>query len=78
MRRECAAVKTGSEKPQRVYSVVFVRTSYAEVMASTEEEAQQIADDELKYEDVSWDDDWHSTDASPVDIPGHVVYEKRR
>lgn len=78
MRRECAAVKTGSEKPQRVYGVVFVRTGYAEVIAASEEEARQIADDELKYEDVSWDDDWHSTDVSPVDIPGHVVYEKRR
>ena len=29
-------------------------------------------------EDVAWDDDWHSTDAGPVDIPGHIVYEKRR
>ena len=78
MQAECASVKTGSDSPQRVYGVVFVRTGYAEVMASSEEEARQIADDELKYEDVSWDDDWHSTDVSPVDIPGHVVYEKRR
>ena len=78
MRRECVSIKTGSEKPQRVYGVVFVRTGYAEVMASSEEEARQIADDELKYEDVSWDDDWHSTDALPVDIPDRIVYEKRR
>ena len=63
---------------QRVYGVVFVRTGYAEVIAASEEEARQIGDDELKHEDVSWDDDWHSTDASPVDIPGQVVYEKRR
>ena len=67
-----------ANSPQRVYGVVFARTGYAEIMACSEEEARQIADNELKYEDVAWDDDWHCTDALPVDISGRIVYEKRR
>lgn len=61
-----------------VFRVIFARTGYADIMAASEEEARQIADDELRYDDVAWDDDWHSTDVMPVDTPSYIVIEKRR
>ena len=39
-----------------------VQRKYAVVQAASPEEARRIADEELKYDDVSWDDDWHPTD----------------
>ena len=67
-----------SDTRKRAYGVVFVRTGYAEILACSKEEARIIADEELKYDDVAWDDDWHPTDVMPVDTPGHIVIEKRR
>ena len=46
----------------RPYSVFFSRNGYAEVMAKSPDEARRIGDEELKYDDVSWDDDWNVTD----------------
>lgn len=46
----------------RPYEVFFSRNGYAVVQAASPEEARRIADEELKYDDVSWDDDWHPTD----------------
>lgn len=46
----------------RPYEVFFSRNGYAVVQAVSAEEARRIADTELKYDDVSWDDDWHPTD----------------
>ena len=46
----------------RPYEVFFSRNGYAVVQAASPEEARYIADEELKYDDVSWDDDWHPTD----------------
>ena len=46
----------------RPYEVFFSRNGYAVVQAASPEEAWRIADEELKYDDVSWDDDWHPTD----------------
>ena len=45
----------------RPYEVFFSRNGYAVVQAASSEEARRIADEELKYDDVSWDDDWHPT-----------------
>lgn len=49
----------------RPYEVFFSRKGYAVVQATSAEEALRIADNELKYDDVSWDDDWHPTDVQP-------------
>lgn len=46
----------------RPYEIFFSRNGYAVVQAASAEEARRIADEELKYDDVSWDDDWHPTD----------------
>ena len=46
----------------RTFEVFFSRNGYAEVQAASAEEARRIADKELKYDAVSWDDDWHPTD----------------
>ena len=46
----------------RLYEVFFSRNGYAVVQAASPEEARRIADEELKYDDVSWGDDWHPTD----------------
>ena len=46
----------------RTFEVFFSRNGYAEVQAASAEEARRIADEEMKYDDVSWDDDWHPTD----------------
>ena len=50
----CSAIRT--------FEVFFSRNGYAKVQAVSAEEARRIADEELKYDDVSWDDDWHPTD----------------
>ena len=46
----------------RPYEVFSSRNGYAVVQATSAEEARRIADTDLKYDDVSWDDDWHPTD----------------
>ena len=46
----------------RTFGVFFTRNGYAEVQATSADEARRIADEELKYDDVSWDDDWLPTD----------------
>ena len=46
----------------RTFEVFFSRNGYAEVQAASAEEARRIADEEMKFDDVSWDDDWHPTD----------------
>ena len=46
----------------RTFEVFFSRNGYAEVQAASVEEARRIADEVMKYDDVSWDDDWHPTD----------------
>ena len=52
----------------RTFEVFFSRNGYAQVEAASAEEAMRIADKTLKYGDISWDDDWHPTDAQPEDI----------
>ena len=46
----------------RTFGVFFTRNGYAEVQATSADEARRIANDKLKYDDVSWDDDWPPTD----------------
>ena len=46
----------------RNYGVFFTRGGYAEIKAVSEDEAMRIADETMKVEDVSWDEDWHPTD----------------
>lgn len=53
----------GTYSTIRTFEVFFSRNGYAEVRAASAEEALRIADEEVKYDDVSWDDDWHPTDA---------------
>ena len=52
----------GTYSAIRTFEVFFSRNGYAEVQAASAEEARRIADEEMKYDDVSWDDDWHPTD----------------
>lgn len=52
----------GTYSAIRPYEVFFSRNGYAVVHAPSAQEAIRIADEELKYDDVSWDDDWHPTD----------------
>ena len=47
----------------RNYGVFFTRGGYAEIKAVTADEAMRIADETMKVDDVSWDEDWHPTDA---------------
>ena len=51
----------------RPYGVFFSRNGYAQVMATSAEEAMRIADDQLTCDDVSWDDDWPVTDVQLED-----------
>ena len=51
----------------RSYGVFFSRNGYAQVMATSAEEAMRIADDQLTCDDVSWDDDWPVTDVQLED-----------
>lgn len=52
------------------FDVFFTRNGYAQIEAETKEEAERIAQ-QLKYDDVSWDDDWN-----PVDIvEGDIIHD---
>lgn len=52
------------------FDVFFTRNGYAQIEAETQEEAERIAQ-QLKYDDVSWDDDWN-----PVDIvEGDIIHD---
>ena len=44
------------------FDVFFARLGYATIEADSEDEARRIGNDNLKYDDVSWDDDWNVTD----------------
>ena len=52
---------------KRKYMVTVTRCGGAIVMAESEEEAMRIVDEGMKTDDISWDDDWLPTDASPMD-----------
>lgn len=47
----------------RTFGVFFTRCGYAEVKAMNVQDAMRIADQEFTVDGVSWDDDWHPTDA---------------
>lgn len=49
----------------RTFGVIFTRCGYAQVRAKDEQEALSIANRDCSHDDVSWDDDWNSTDAQP-------------
>ena len=51
----------------RTFGVFLSRCGYAEVKARNVQDAMRIADYELKLDDVSWDDNWHPTDAQLED-----------
>lgn len=51
----------------RTFGVFFARCGYAQVKAKSAQDAMRIADLELKHDDISWDDDWHPTDAQLED-----------
>lgn len=55
----------GSYSAIRPYGVFFARNGYAQVMATSADRARNIADDELTFDEVSWDDDWPVTDVQP-------------
>lgn len=50
----------------RTYGVFFALEGYAEVEALSEAEAMRIADETLKYGNVSWNEDWHPTHAQLI------------
>lgn len=49
------------------YEVVFTRCGVAFVYAHDESEAMRIADETVKADDVSWDDDWPCTEVQEVE-----------
>ena len=49
------------------FDVFFTRNGYAQIEAETKEEAERIAD-QLKYDDVSWDDDWNAVDILEAEV----------
>ncbi len=51
----------------RPFGVFFSRNGYAKIMATSADEAMKLADEQCKVDDVSWDDDWHPTDAAPAE-----------
>ena len=51
----------------RTFGVFFTRCGYAEVKAMNVQDAIRIADQEITVDSVSWDDDWHPTDAQLED-----------
>lgn len=57
----------GTYNAIRPYGVFFARTGYAQVMATSKEEAMRIADEQLTCDQVAWDDDWPATDAQLED-----------
>lgn len=48
------------------YGVTFSRYGYAEVDATNKEEAKLIADQTIKEDEVSWDDDWPAANAELI------------
>lgn len=44
------------------FDVFFAQYGYAQIEAETKEEAECVANEELKYAEVSWNDDWEMTD----------------
>ena len=57
----------GTYNAIRPYGVFFARHAYAQVMATSAEEAMRIADEEFTCNDLSWDDCWSVTDAQLED-----------
>ena len=55
--------KDGTYNAIRPYGVFFARHAYAQVMATSADEAMRIADEKLTYDELSWDDSWSVTDA---------------
>ena len=51
----------------RTYGVFFQRDGYAEVQATSPEEAMRIADETLADGDISWNGDWPATNAQLED-----------
>ena len=51
----------------RSFGVFFTRCGYAEIKVASVQEAMRMADQDLRLDDISWDDDWHPTDAQPED-----------
>lgn len=49
------------------YGVFFQLEGYAQVQASSPEEAMHIANDTLTFANVSWNEDWHATNAQRED-----------
>ena len=64
---ELRANDDGTYHAIRPYGVFFSRCGYAQVMATSAEEAMRIADERLTCDDVSWDDDWPVTDVQLED-----------
>lgn len=57
----------GELAAERTYGVFVSRNGYCQVKATSAAEARRIVDEEFKTDDVSWDDDWPSTDAQLED-----------
>ena len=51
----------------RTFGILFTRCGYAEVKAMNVQDAMRITEQELTVDGVSWDDDWHPTDAQLED-----------
>ena len=51
----------------RRFGVFFSRHGYAEIDAESVEDAMRKADETITSDEVSWDEDWHCTDALPLD-----------
>lgn len=47
---------------KKKFTVFFTKNGYAEIEAESREEAEQIADQMIKLDDVSLDDDWNVVD----------------
>lgn len=52
---------------KRKFMVTVTRCGGVVITAESEEDAMRIANEELKVDDISWDDDWSPTDANPMD-----------
>lgn len=49
---------------KKTYDVFFTRNGYAEVEATSADEAMRIAN-EMSDWDISWDEDWNPVDVIP-------------
>lgn len=49
------------------FDVFFSRNGHVQIEADSQEEAQRLAE-QIKYDDVSWDDDWNVTDMTEVEV----------